>query len=70
MARPQAVIHSGFGSLFQDPAQDGEGGSILFLAGFFLRLNQAFQRRNPNLEWRANLHFYSFLEKLVFRIAK
>jgi len=65
MARPQAVIRSGLGSLLQDAAQKGQGGSILFLAGFFFRLNQAFQRRNPNLECRTNLHFYSFLEKLV-----
>jgi hypothetical protein len=33
MARPQAVIHSGFGSLLQDAAQDGEGGLVFFQAG-------------------------------------
>ena len=65
MGRPQAVIHSGFGSLLQDAAQKWQGGSILFLAGFFFRLNQAFQCRNANFECRTNLHFHGFLEKLV-----
>jgi hypothetical protein len=41
MARPQAVIHSGFGFLLGDAAQDGEGGLVFFQAGFFFGLNQA-----------------------------
>jgi len=50
MARPQAVILSGFGSLLQDAAQDGEGGLVLLQAGFFLGLNQALEGGNSNHE--------------------
>jgi hypothetical protein len=50
MARPQAVILSGFGFLLEDAAQDGEGRLVLFQAGFFFGLNQSLEGGNSNHE--------------------
>ena len=57
MARLQAVIHSGFGSLLQDVAQEGEDGLVFFKAGFFLGFNQALEGGNLNDEAAADFHF-------------
>jgi len=65
MAGPQAVIHSGFGSLREDAAEDGEGGLVFFQAGFFFGLNQALGGGNSNFEAAADFHFHAFRQKLV-----